>query len=231
MKLPILPTVAALAIALSACSSIGIKQTLESEATELREVRSELDASWSSVEARVANIERDIDAFGPDRTDLSGVDAEVIREDILNQTDASVTEAGGVQGETVDVEAAYEDADAETRAEVEAMRAEAKRIMAELRTGIPTAIADVAGQAAEAAVDAARIRASADQQESIGESNPLMSSADRAEARSNRAAIDRDSDALVGFADEVVRDSAALSTRLADALTRFEAKVAGIGQE
>lgn len=107
MKLLPITATLALALALSACSGIGIKQTLESEAAELRQVRADLDASWSAVEARVANIERDIDAFGPDQADLSGVDAEVIREDILNQTDASVTEAGGVQGETVDVEAAY----------------------------------------------------------------------------------------------------------------------------
>jgi len=229
MKL--LPITATLALALSACSGIGLKQTLESEADELRRVRAELDASWSEVEGRVASIERDVEAFGPDAADLEGVNTEALREDILDATDAEVTEDGEFEGETVDVEGIYEGADAERRAEVEAMRAEAKRIMTELRVGIPVAIGGVAEEAAGAAVEAARIKAEADQKDRIGVNNPLMSSRDQSEARRNRAAIERESDALIGFADQVARESGELSGRLADALASFEAKVAGIGQE
>lgn len=221
-------SVAAVTLTLSSCSSIGLKQTLDSEVTEMRALRSSLDSGWSAIEQRVASVERDVASFGDVNVDLSGVDAAALERDILEDTNVTIDEAGGVQGETTDIEAIYRDADAETRGEVESMRAEAKRILVELRTGIPADLKALTETSAKAAVDAARIHGTAEQLGSVAEKNPLMTDADMASYRRNRATLDAEMNGLTGFADQVVRDSGELSARLSTALATFEAKVAGL---
>lgn len=208
---------------LAACSSIGLKQTLENEVSEMRALRSDLDASWSAVEQRVAQVERDVASFSTADVDLSGVNTEALEEDILEDV-----EEGAPAPEAPDAGEIYEGADADARAEVESMRTEAKRILAELRTGIPADIRALTERSAKTAVDAARIQASADQLGSLAENNPLMSDDDMASYRRNRATLDSEMTGVTGFADQVVRDSGELSQRLATALASFEAKVEGL---
>lgn len=222
---------ATLALALSSCAQLGLKQTLDTEVSELRSISSDLETSWNDLEARVAKVEQDVDAFQPTGLANRGVNLAQMREDILNGTNVQVTEAGTVEGQTADVEAMYEGADAQARADAEAVRAEAKRIMTELKEGIPGDITALTSKAAASAMDAARIKATADNLGKVGDSNPLMTSDDKETARRNRATIDAELNDLTTFADGLARNGEDLSSRLSAALVRFEQKVTGIGVE
>lgn len=208
---------------------IGPKQTLEADVQELRSMRSELESSWASIQSRTASVERDVANFGPgDELNGRGVDLAAISDDILNSTEVGVTEAGATEVETVDVEAAYQETDAKTRAEISKVQTEGKRIMTELKSGIPMSMATLSTDAGKTVAKAAAMQIKAENMESIAAKNPLMTKANMATMRANQGLIQQEVDRLSVLAEKIGNEGGDVSTRMSAALTTFQAKVTGL---
>lgn len=206
---------------------IGAKQTLETDVDDLRSMRSELEASWAAIQSRTASLEQDVANFGPgDHLGSSGVDLAVLSDDILNAAEVEAREAGAVDVETVDIEAAYRETDAATRAEIQEVQAEGRRIMTELKSGIPTSVATLGTEAGKTVARAAAIQLKAEKMESVAAKNPLMTEENMKTMRSNQALIQKEVDQLSVLAERIASESNGITGRMSQALATFQGKVA-----
>ena len=239
MKSSLLLLVGAVAIPFGSCAqvgevfspltSVGVKQTLHTEVKDLQAMQEELEASWAGIVDRVDTVEGDVNAFDASQLTAANVDLGLIGDDILNSTEVDLAEAGGPRVNPLDVEAAYKDTDAATRSEIARLQTEGKRIMSELKAGIPADIGSIGKAAVATVAKAATIRVKADNLRPVAEENVLMTDADRATFEANSRQVDVEINELTNLADRISRESAGMSDRMARALTNFQGKLAGFG--
>jgi len=215
-----------LLLATTACGNLALKQDLSDEVLEVRTNREKLVADWQSIENRLTRVESDLVAFGDMEIRHDEVDTDTLRSAIEVTEETTAEDASNsveaIEARAVAYKRSLETLDDQARAEVEQYRQAGQALRSELMVGLPDAIKAITMEAGNAAIDLASVKATADQLDSVAESNPLMTSEDRETFNRDHAALDVEIDSLRNIVDRITKESVVYGDRITAASTTFQ---------